>query len=98
MPMPDDYTDEGRNYRVRVCIQLVQNPLIGFITGSKVGVCDRCGEPIWVQENQPLPDPGVEVHGDLTVCMECVRILAAEQEEAGTPIEFIDGHSLDDLT
>lgn len=74
MPLPEDFRDDDRNYRTRIVIRVADNPTIGFATGSIVTVCDDCGEAVWLNPNQALPDMpnGLENHGDLNVCFQCI--------------------------
>lgn len=73
MPLPADFYDEGVNYRLRICMKVEDNPLIGLVSGSKVHVCDACGTAIWVQEKQVIPETDVPITADLKVCVDCGR-------------------------
>jgi hypothetical protein len=88
VPLPDDLHDESRNYRIRMCIKVAENPVVGFITGSKVHLCDSCADPIWVDEKQALPDPpeGIVIDGDIKVCMDCLLI---SQRDDDQPVSWI---------
>jgi hypothetical protein len=82
MPLPDDYDSPDRNYMVRVCLPLSLSPLIGLYTGSVVGLCDDCGQTVWIDEKQevPPPPPGMEVHGILAMCLDCMKKRAGDDE------------------
>lgn len=97
MPIPDDWDEPDRNYRVRGCQRVADAPIVGFFTGSKVHMCDRCDEPIWLDENQIIPDAGLEIHGDIAVCLQCLMAL---QEEADEPVVWLNPPppGLDNLT
>jgi len=79
MPLPPDLYDKDSGYRIRICMLVVDNPLMGLVTGSKIHVCDGCGQPVWVNEDQVIPDipdefkkPEVVVK-DLAICVSCMR-------------------------
>lgn len=96
MPLPDDIDDDDKNYRVRVCLRVSVNPTLGFLTGSVVGVCDDCGEAIWVDESQPIPPlpDGATIDGDLMMCIEC---LARRSEAADTKVQSLNQVTTDNL-
>lgn len=71
MALPEDIYEEGRNYRIRVCILFEDNPIIGAFTNSVVAECDDCKRPIWVNPNQKVPEFDAEIHGDLLLCLTC---------------------------
>lgn len=81
MPIPDDIYDEGVNYRIRLCLRFEENPMIGFITDSKTRLCDGCASLIWVKEDQVVPEADVPITGDLFLCMECCREVAAKDPD-----------------
>lgn len=86
MALPPDIHDPNRNYRIRICVKIADNPLAGFITDSKVHVCDSCGEPIWVREAQEIPDAEVRIDGDLELCLPCYEQVVADDPQ---PPQFL---------
>lgn len=92
MPLPADFWNDDVNYRIRVCMPVALDPIIGFFTGSKVHQCDRCGEPIWVAEDQVIPPVDVKISGDVNLCADCAKWV---MDEAGGAA-WIDGHGPDD--
>jgi hypothetical protein len=82
MPLPSDFHDEGVYYRVRLCIRVEDDPIVGFITQSVVSVCASCGEAVWMNDKQELPPmpEGVEVKSDLLICFQCFKREAGEGE------------------
>lgn len=73
MPLPSDFYDEGVNYRIRICLKVDENPLVGLLSGSRIHTCDDCGAAIWVKEDMPVPEASLPITGDLNLCQECGR-------------------------
>jgi len=93
VPLPTNFFDDDVNYRIRVCMLIEQDPLIGLYTGSVVSQCDRCGAPVWYDDQQVIPDVEDEVTGDVALCLDCARwcIEKAEAEDPGSTT-WIEGH------
>jgi hypothetical protein len=73
MPLPDDFFNDDRNYRIRLCMLVIDADPQWVVPGSKINLCDSCDEPIWVNEAQTIPDlpEGMPLHGDVSVCKHC---------------------------
>jgi hypothetical protein len=99
VPLPADFYDEDKNYRIRMCMTIEQAVFV--VPGSKVHQCDSCGAPIWVNENQVIPEADVEFNGDVSLCMTCTQMvhrLAEEEPQWLGPSPEDFGLSMDDLT
>lgn len=83
MPLPLDFYDEDTEYSMRVCLTVIEAPLIGVITNSKIHQCDNCGDPIWVAEEQVIPDhpEGKEYTGHVVVCGACAKVIINEDPD-----------------
>jgi hypothetical protein len=82
MPLPDDFYDEDKNYRIRLCMLLTE--AIAVAPGSKINPCDSCGELVWVNETQeipPLPE-GMVLSGDVSVCRNCASEIFQKSDVA----------------
>ncbi len=77
MTLPEDFFDEGVNYRIRLCMLL--KDAVAVAPGSKLHPCDGCDSLIWVNESQPIPDPpdGIVVTGDVNLCNVCSAMVFA---------------------
>lgn len=99
MPLPADFYDDDKNYRIRMCMTIEQAVFV--VSGSKVHQCDSCGTLIWVQENQVIPEADVRIDGDVALCLSCTQMVHRKTGEdpnwlGPSPEDF--GLSLDDLT
>lgn len=91
MPLPEDFFEDDKNYRIRLCMLVTEADPNWVVPGSKINPCDSCGALIWVNEGQkipPLPE-GMELHGDVAVCKNCAHSInersASGVEWAGPP-------------
>jgi len=82
MPLPDDFYNDDVTYRIRLCILISENPIAGIVNGSKVYPCDSCERPIWVHEDQVIPDlpEGMTLSGDVNVCGPCMAHIHARSK------------------
>lgn len=83
MPLPEDFYDDDAMYSLRVCMTVEEAPLIGLVTGSKVHQCDNCGDPIWVREDQPIPNhpDGIPWTGAVICCTACAKTLIEADDD-----------------
>jgi hypothetical protein len=65
--------DPDKQYRIRGCVRVDQlkNPVEGSIQVP----CDECGDMVWINPNQKVPEHphSRPVDGDITLCMDCLR-------------------------
>jgi hypothetical protein len=82
LSLPEDFYDDDKNYRIRLCMTILDADPRLVVAGSKIHPCDRCDTLIWVNESQavpPLPD-GMELHGDVSVCFPCAQAIRDHSE------------------
>jgi hypothetical protein len=97
MPLPADFHDEDKQYAVRVCILVKDDPIVGFISGSIVSTCDKCGEAIWVDESQAVPTvgpTGKPIDGEVRLCVPCTRDQADQEDEGVSPMNDLSAAAM----